>query len=202
MTIKTIDTKVVTQRMFDEFCMADTNINGLIAALDAAPEAARVRVDAHPDDIAVDRFAAAMKEKLANKRAQGYGGWDDKEKCSAERLQKLLIDHLAKGDPVDIGNFAMMLWNRGEPVKPAPVEREPFAWTYDVDGLGEVVKDCLTKHEAHAKLWDNPRPLYLNPLDPETRRMVLDLCNEIREHVHAWSLIGDAENILEKLGAA
>jgi hypothetical protein len=26
----------------------------------------------------------------------------------------MLIAHLAKGDPIDVANFAMMLWNRGE----------------------------------------------------------------------------------------
>lgn len=82
----------------------------LAASPAAAPETA------HADDLAVDRFAAAMKAKMAQKRAEGRGGWDDKNTCSAARLQVMLVEHLAKGDPVDIGNFAMMLWNRGEPV--------------------------------------------------------------------------------------
>lgn len=69
---------------------------------------------AHSDDIAVDKFAAAMKAKMAKQRARGYSGWDDKEDCPTERLQQMLMDHIAKGDPVDIGNFAMMLFNRGE----------------------------------------------------------------------------------------
>ena len=67
----------------------------------------------HPDDIAVDIFAAAMKAKMAKQRIKGYGGWQDKEKCHANRLRNLLIDHVTKGDPVDVGNFAMMLFNRG-----------------------------------------------------------------------------------------
>jgi hypothetical protein len=70
----------------------------------------------HPDDIAIDRFAAAMKAKMARSRAKGRGGWEDGEQCPAGRLQGMLIHHLAKGDPVDVGNFAMMLWNRHEPV--------------------------------------------------------------------------------------
>jgi hypothetical protein len=72
----------------------------------------------HPDDLAVDRFAAAMKAKMAKQRAKGYGGWDEKDECSTERLQTMLAEHLAKGDPVDVGNFAMMLWNRGESTTP------------------------------------------------------------------------------------
>lgn len=76
----------------------------------------------HTDDIAVDRFAAAMKAKLAKKRAEGYGGWDDPEECTIEHLSRLLISHLAKGDPVDIGNFAMMIQQRGASIAGTPLE--------------------------------------------------------------------------------
>ncbi|GAA0531237.1 hypothetical protein [Pigmentiphaga daeguensis] len=77
----------------------------------AAPVAAQAP---HPDDVAVDRFAAAMKAKLAKKRAEGRAGWDNKEDCSQDRLSLMLRAHVAKGDPVDVGNFAMMLHQRGE----------------------------------------------------------------------------------------
>ena len=94
------------------------------------PPAAQPAPVPHPDDLAVDRFATAMKAKMAKQRAKGYGGWDSPDQCPAERLQTMLIDHLAKGDTVDVGNFAMMLWNRGEstasPAPPAPVQ-EPVA---------------------------------------------------------------------------
>ncbi len=66
------------------------------------------------DDLAVDRFCAALKAKMAKQRAKGYGGWDDKAQCPTERLQSMLKEHLEKGDPVDVGNFAMMLFNRNE----------------------------------------------------------------------------------------
>lgn len=68
----------------------------------------------HPDDIAVDRFAAAMKAKLAKKRAEGYGGWDNPKDCTIEHLSRLLIKHVGKGDPIDVGNLAMMIHQRGE----------------------------------------------------------------------------------------
>lgn len=83
----------------------------------------------HPDDIAVDSFAQAMREKLARKRALGYGGWDDKDRCSAQHLSDLLRSHVEKGDPIDVANFAMMLHQRSERIvpepAPAPVEGEP-----------------------------------------------------------------------------
>jgi hypothetical protein len=68
----------------------------------------------HTDELAVDRFAAAMKAKLAKKRVEGRGGWEDKDQCSAVLLSGLLRDHVDKGDPLDVGNLAMMLHQRDE----------------------------------------------------------------------------------------
>ncbi|MCV9380446.1 DUF3850 domain-containing protein [Aeromonas hydrophila] len=70
----------------------------------------------HPDDVAVDNFAKAMKEKLAKARAKGRSGWDDHAACSVEHLADLLLDHIGKGNPgtfEDIANFSMMLHQRG-----------------------------------------------------------------------------------------
>lgn len=82
---------------------------------DTTPSPSTLLVDSqpHPDDLAVDRFAAAMKAKLTEKRAQGYGGWDDPEDCTIGWLSELLRKHVDKGDPVDVGNFAMMIHQRG-----------------------------------------------------------------------------------------
>lgn len=72
----------------------------------------------HPDDEAVDAFAAAMKEKLAKKRSEGRSGWNDHSLCSQALLSQMLHDHCDKGDPVDVANFAMMLHQRGESIAP------------------------------------------------------------------------------------
>jgi hypothetical protein len=66
------------------------------------------------DDHAVDLVAKAMKAKLALKRQQGFGGWHDISQCTGERLAELLLGAVAKGDPVDVANFAMMLFCRHE----------------------------------------------------------------------------------------
>ncbi|MFJ2989994.1 hypothetical protein ACIPF8_19180 [Collimonas sp. NPDC087041] len=66
------------------------------------------------DDHAVDLFTKAMKDKLAIKRQQGFGGWHDISQTSGERLAELLLGAVAKGDPVDVANFAMMLFCRHE----------------------------------------------------------------------------------------
>lgn len=94
-------------RHLDELCR-------LRAAL-SAPKA-----EAHPDDKAVDRFAEAMKIKLAQKRKEGRGGWWDDAYCSNSELSAMLREHVEKGDPLDVGNLAMMLHQRGERIAPAP----------------------------------------------------------------------------------
>lgn len=78
----------------------------------------------HPDDAAVDRFAAAMKAKLASARAKGRSGWEDKAQCQQESLALDLRKHVHKGDPVDVANFAMMLHQRGESTKLRPLSQD------------------------------------------------------------------------------
>tara|TARA_Y100001951_G_C11297089_1_gene276458 strand:+ start:6048 stop:6752 length:705 start_codon:yes stop_codon:yes gene_type:complete len=71
----------------------------------------------HFDDRAVDRFAIAMKAKMAAARAKGRGGWFDRLQCSDKRLARLLVEHLSKGNEgtfEDVAIFAMMLHQRGE----------------------------------------------------------------------------------------
>lgn len=74
--------------------------------------------DKHPDDDAVDAFAAAMKAKLAEARTKGRGGWEDKQDCPQQRLSDMLRSHVEKGDPRDVANFCMFLHQRGEAILP------------------------------------------------------------------------------------
>lgn len=60
----------------------------------------------HPDDLAVEQFAAAMKAKLAAGRAKGRSGW---ETCPEARLLYMLHEHIGKGDMRDVANIAMMI---------------------------------------------------------------------------------------------
>lgn len=83
-----------------------------IDAINRLKEVLQGGYEYHPDDSAVDRFAEAMRDKMEESREKGRSGWDSPFQCSPYRLANMLIDHLAKGDPVDVGNFAMMLFNR------------------------------------------------------------------------------------------
>ncbi|CAP44743.1 hypothetical protein [Bordetella petrii] len=68
---------------------------------------------AHTDDVAVDVFAAAMKQKLAAARIQGRGGWEQRDPAV---LSQMLRAHVEKGDPCDVANFCCFLWVLGEPI--------------------------------------------------------------------------------------
>jgi hypothetical protein len=104
--------KLTRRGKFDDQLKAKIQVR-IIDAITAAIGAGGQAV-AHPDDAAVDRFAIAMKAKLAKKRAEGRGGWDSRAECSTERLSYLLVQHIIKGDPLDVGNLAMMLHQRGD----------------------------------------------------------------------------------------
>ena len=123
------------------------------AAYPALTAALAVEAAAHPDDVAVDRFATAMKAKLAKKRDEGRGGWENKEECSAEFLSHLLREHVEKGDPVDVGNLAMMLQQRGERISaltPASSAVEGEAVALDVDALAQEIRRVDGKHSLGA----------------------------------------------------
>ncbi|MFA0999371.1 MULTISPECIES: hypothetical protein [Pseudomonas syringae group] len=69
----------------------------------------------HPDNLAVDQFATAMKTKLAEGRTKGLDNWN-KPWVKDEQLAELFVKNISKGNPgnfVDIANFAMMLHQRG-----------------------------------------------------------------------------------------
>ena len=73
------------------------------------------RLPSHTDNTGVELLAAAMKNKLRICRLRGKGGWDKPSMCSVEWLVDLLHQELRKGakmDPVDVANFAMMIYNR------------------------------------------------------------------------------------------
>ncbi len=91
--------------------------------------ATTIGAQAHPDDLAVDRFAAAMKAKLARSRAKGRSGWQDPEQYANAHLARLLVEHLFKaneGTFEDVANLAMMLHHRD--AHPSEILRATAQW--------------------------------------------------------------------------
>jgi hypothetical protein len=91
-----------------------------------AAHAPEVNTPQHPDDEAVDRFAAAMKGKLLEARSKGRSGWQDPN-WTPEQISSALRKHVEKGDPRDVANYCMFLWARGAGIAPAQ-EVHPVAW--------------------------------------------------------------------------
>ncbi len=102
----------------------------------------------HPDDEAVDRFAAELKAKLADARAKGRGGWEDKAQVSAQDLSDMLLAHVFKGDPRDVANFAMFLHQRGEGITLADGPRMEHA----VEVFQIAEQRCAEHHAGAGRL--------------------------------------------------
>jgi len=67
---------------------------------------------------AVDDFCVEMKIKLLEKMLEGRkgwctpDGWDSSSVSGAlDVIRDRIQDHVGKGDPVDVANFAMFWWN-------------------------------------------------------------------------------------------
>jgi len=68
---------------------------------------------AHADATAIMDFAAAMATKMHQAAMKGHAGWENEELCTTAMLRVHLREAVAKGDPVDVANYAMMLHARG-----------------------------------------------------------------------------------------
>ena len=145
----------------DSFSERKGAVTEPLYAAPVAPQAEK-----HPDEAAVDRFAAAMKLKLAEKRRQGKSGWDD-PRCPTEHLAALLREHVTKGDPLDVGNFAMMLWCRGGSTNATQAEpcigSDPACPCQDGDA-------CHYKDTPTTKAWPIPQS--------EPKRPVIEVITE------------------------
>lgn len=121
----------------------------------------------HADDLAVDRFAAVMKAKLARSRAKGRSGW---QTCSAPALSAMLREHVDKGDPIDVAIFGMMIHHLGRPISPVEAANDPTPTADDLASLVRLpVRDAMKVRECScATCWPS------DPFnDPPSVRMVL-----------------------------
>lgn len=130
------------------------------------------------DNNAVDAIAEAMKVKLSQKRREGRGGWNDPDQCSSDQLAKLLINHVTKGNVVDIANFCAMLYNR-----------DPFGSALRCAGLAfqeEMAKQRDAANDQRKKTED-----VLRGAQEETQQLRNDLARAM----------GYIDRILEQEGA-
>ncbi len=62
---------------------------------------------------AVEDFSEEMKSKLLDKADEGKRGWDDYDWPLSD-IKKQLLEHVEKGDFVDVANFAMFAFLKTE----------------------------------------------------------------------------------------
>src|SRR5271157_3496530 len=112
-----------------------------------APETGKELVEQvkHADEIYANGFCDAMKKKLAKKRAEGRGGWNNPAECAVEYLAELLIGHLSKKDLIDIGNFAMMLHFRIGGGEALAAEFAKVLGEAEARGIEKAARVCETE---------------------------------------------------------
>lgn len=106
----------------------------------------------HPDDEAVASFAAAMMQKLKQKRAEGRRGW---ETAATQELAESLLDNLAKEPPnlINAANFIMMLWHQERYPKPIAngIRNALFAFRR-TEYMRRIQEESNRLHELTAEL--------------------------------------------------
>jgi hypothetical protein len=66
-------------------------------------------------------FSAEMREKLLAKADRGWRGWN--ATYYREIFRSLLVEHVSKGDWVDVANFAAFLWYLDQRAPKRPLAR-------------------------------------------------------------------------------
>ena len=134
-------TKTPEIQWHDEDCQyrLATEIDDMLANRSTAPTTGSAPA-AYFDDRAVDEFARLMKQKMAASRAKGRGGWDDPDVCSVGSLSSMLLEHVAKGDPVDVANFCMMLRHYDAKIAARTPANAPVA---SDDEIFEIVANAI-----------------------------------------------------------
>lgn len=134
------------------------NLEGLLYDLRAyAQEASQSKSEESMIDCAaVLQSALGMVEKMRISSEKGRGGWHDPQRCSLESLTRMFLDHIQKGDMIDVMNFAMMVWSRGAGQFSSKAEMAAFMteqlkeWA-KVDLLSDLYGDMHDTYESELK---------------------------------------------------
>jgi hypothetical protein len=103
--------------------------------------------DSISDELALEVFQKRMILKMEKSSRNGRHGW---QSFTQDQLNKMLHTHLAKGDPVDVANFCMMLDALGMRTFAAPAELAELQATIDhlrndLEGTRLLAADQLLK---------------------------------------------------------
>lgn len=117
----------------------DATVQSLVNTRLLATSLKRI-TDGHPDNAAVDSFAADMKLKMAKARDKGRCGWDDLSQCNADVIAYLIAEHLHKnndGNLFDLANLLMMLQFHGGNT------RQILQYIFSLQGVRTEESICL-----------------------------------------------------------
>lgn len=132
------------------------------------------QVSQHPDNLAVDQFAATMKTKMAKSRAKGRSGWQD---SSADALSEMLREHVEKADPVDVAILSMMLHQLGHTIGKS--DEQPFMWALKgPDGKPHYDDFCVASAPHNLEPEDESIsivPVYIRPNNAKERQADRDI---------------------------
>jgi|SRR5687768_11889765 len=163
-------------------------IRGVGAMLAAAPTDIGIgaiappakEYDLHPATVdLVHRFADALMQKLAiAEKKYGHGdSWlspDWMDECRAK-----LLEHITKGDPLDVAAYCAFLWHHGESTTPPAPGVEPvgFRLTYKSGKTSFIdrVPDSYELRECKIE------PIYLHPVDDGLRKAASELLRVLNE---------------------
>ena len=94
---------------------------------------------------AVDYLAKQMKERLAEKRLQGYGGWTN---CDKAVMLDGLNKSVDKGNPVDVANYCALLLARNDTTNDLDNNLAKIGEYVKLKNLSDVQREKFSDGEA------------------------------------------------------
>ena len=196
----------------------------LQALLDRLTEHCRVDPDQPVDEqtlgqIDIDgvlQAAVGMADKMQLSRNNGRFGWHDPKACHIRSLMDSMLNHILKGDLVDVMNLAMMSWLRqdidqlDDEVFKIGLEAAAEAWANRVcsdriDKMQEIFDESLTEEKALLTQAQTGALKLPNPVTVEAIRganqVINDYLKTVLEHI-SWSLPEDVNLQVEPLSSA
>ena len=82
--------------------------------IDAVKREGLAETDSYMDSALADTVRGRMLMKLKKKRKDGRNGWWDPDMKANSMLKDMLVEHIEKGDMIDVINLAAMIMVREE----------------------------------------------------------------------------------------
>lgn len=176
--------------------------------LDRLEEHCRIDPDQSVDEQTLGRIdidgvlqaAVAMADKMKVSRDKGRFGWHDPSACHIRTLMDSMLNHIVKGDLVDVMNLAMMVWLRqdieelDDEVFKLGLEAQAVCWASRVcddriDQMQKIFDDSLAEEKALLKQAQTgalglPKPVTVEAIRA-SNQVINDYLKTVLEHINA-----------------